>query len=287
MVRKNRQQRGGEKVGPPNSHYHFFMLPAGPEAKKALFDAIVRRPKPTAVADLADLDRISRGHSSNNATVEPPCMGEKYMDDNKSPGDSSDDGFIDVTTLEEAVLAAATSTDDQKSFADDKQPFSLVPPPPQSFFCGICYDAIHDFFAVSSNCSCEAFDCCKLCASTYLAGKIKERAVSPDLLVCPGGCKAALSTEDVARVLQTGNLSDAAELQGTFDAATAEARAIRAERDARLRRIMPAVSDAASDIIRGAGLSLWSYRSGAGRCPGCRVIIEKNGGCKRWMMMIK
>jgi hypothetical protein len=66
------------------------------------------------------------------------------------------------------------------------------------------------------------------------------------------------------------------DLLSRFDEAMKAQALIDAERDRRLTRWMPSIKDTASDVA----LSCWSISKDTRRCPGCRNLIEKNGGCQ-------
>lgn len=119
---------------------------------------------------------------------------------------------------------------------------------------------------------------CRSCALSYLQVKVAERAVGP-ALACPGGCGEVLTAADVQAFLapaRSGNEAGSRALLAQFNEAHGAAAAVATARDRRLRRWLPSASDVAEDLQ----FALWRWERDAQRCPGCKIGIEKNGGCQ-------
>mmetsp|Transcript_26659 Transcript_26659/g.34627 ORF Transcript_26659/g.34627 Transcript_26659/m.34627 type:complete len:357 (-) Transcript_26659:302-1372(-) len=147
--------------------------------------------------------------------------------------------------------------------------------------CNICFDDDASLIeSLHSNPCGGTFKCCELCAFTYLAHKINEKDVSSVSLTCPLGCKVPLTSNYVHKIIE-GVQNPQLKTQQTklllkYDEAIKDQEKLEEERNRRLRRRLPSIKETATDIA----LSCWSLSKDTRRCPGCRNLIEKNGGCQ-------
>jgi hypothetical protein len=98
-------------------------------------------------------------------------------------------------------------------------------------------------------------------------------------LACPGGCGEVLTAADVQAFLapaRAGNETGISALLAQFNEAQDATAAVASARDRRLRRWLPSASDVAQDLQ----FALWRWGRDARRCPGCKIVIEKDGGCQ-------
>ena len=162
-----------------------------------------------------------------------------------------------------------------------------VPLPPRTptnnmLECCICYESMPASSTSTSLHSANPCDSahfvCRGCAYMYLKNKVEERTVGPNLH-CPANCGEVLAADDVRNFLNSANESNYAawhvlleKFNETYKAATA----VESARDRRLRRWLPLATDVATDVK----FALWRCGHDARRCPGCKIIIEKNGGCQ-------
>jgi len=112
----------------------------------------------------------------------------------------------------------------------------------------------------------------------YLKTKVEEKAVGSNL-TCPGNCGEVLTVEDVRSFLNSYDESNRASwylLLRKFNEAHEAATAMESARDRRLRRWLPSATDVAADMK----FAIWWCGRDARRCPGCKIVIEKNGGCQ-------
>lgn len=150
-----------------------------------------------------------------------------------------------------------------------------------SGMCDICFDETTDVLQASVHeknpCS---FRCCPTCVVTYLSIKIHEKDVNSSSLTCPGGCSEPLSQTDIQAILKNVKSDDdnnkGIELLLSYETAMQTQIKIESERNRRLNRMFPSVKETLSDIA----FSCWSMSQNTRRCPGCRTLIEKNGGCQ-------
>lgn len=130
--------------------------------------------------------------------------------------------------------------------------------------CGLCFDDSSDFF---NHDGCSGVAVCVPCARTFLKIKVTGREASP--WYCPAGCQSNLTPEIIRKYLPEENLVE-------YDEFLQHHKSMMAQRDQRLRRILPSPTD----MVDNLAFMAWSSSIGAKRCPGCRVLIEKNGGCQ-------
>jgi hypothetical protein len=147
--------------------------------------------------------------------------------------------------------------------------------------CNICFeDNVSLLQTLHTENSCGNYKCCEACAFTYLSHKILEKDVSSVSLTCPVGCKAPMTSFDVHRIILNAKNPEFQKLRpdllSRFDEAMKAQSLIDTQRDQRLQRRFPSITETASDIA----LSCWSVSKDTRRCPGCRNLIEKNGGCQ-------
>jgi len=148
--------------------------------------------------------------------------------------------------------------------------------------CCICYDTMPSSSTPTSLHSANPCDSahfvCRGCAYMYLKTKVEEKAVASNL-TCPGNCGEFLTVEDVRSFLDSADENDHAAwhvLLAKFNEAHEAANAVETARDRRLRRWLPSATDMAADMK----FALWRCGHNARRCPGCKTVIEKNGGCQ-------
>jgi hypothetical protein len=124
---------------------------------------------------------------------------------------------------------------------------------------------------------CLNMRCCDTCAFDYLSHKIHAKDVSETSLRCPG-CVEPLSSTDVHRVLNGIRIQavERTDLLARYNDAMAAQSQIERSRDKRLQSFFPNINDTFDDL----NLSCWSMNNDTRRCPGCRFLIEKNGGCQ-------
>mmetsp|Transcript_44786 Transcript_44786/g.57362 ORF Transcript_44786/g.57362 Transcript_44786/m.57362 type:complete len:303 (-) Transcript_44786:256-1164(-) len=150
----------------------------------------------------------------------------------------------------------------------------------EKFECEICLDSINETVNFHSNRICN-FKCCKVCASTFLEGKILEHQVND--LVCPSLiCDDSITSEDVTRILTNTieNQEKCKTLLKAYQDAYNETVQLRKDRDQRLHAPYSVkFKNFCSDQVDVVRLGMWRATKDSKRCPGCRMIIEKNGGC--------
>mmetsp|Transcript_19961 Transcript_19961/g.58306 ORF Transcript_19961/g.58306 Transcript_19961/m.58306 type:complete len:561 (-) Transcript_19961:26-1708(-) len=114
--------------------------------------------------------------------------------------------------------------------------------------------------------------CCEECLVTYIKTSVDSDTVRSDGLKCPNyDCGAYLPESKLAGV---GSLSQ--DVLDKYRVRVADKAALLAARDARLRQFFPSFSDVVADVQ----FSRWQHGRETRRCPGCRSLIEKNGGCQ-------
>ena len=274
---------------------HSHIESPGPEARAALLDQIIHvKLTNTARAGLL-LEHANSVLGSAGRLTELSASPERSFSESvlRSEGEKAEDAspwaqlpfhhydFGMGSTIEQdhslpPLLTPAVAASSATTAITTSAPSS------DELLCGICLDTFSlgsRRFSLHTRHPC-ATPACNDCAATFLRFKIAEKAVGPETLLCPCNCKEPLAPDDVRRFLaQPNEALDAAEaeaLRAAFDAAHAEATALLATRDQRLRRVLPRMSEMREDLV----FSLWRSGRDVRRCPGCRIIIEKSGGCQ-------
>ena len=144
--------------------------------------------------------------------------------------------------------------------------------------CCICFETIPSYtsIVVHTQNPCGVM-VCRTCLVTFLTVKIKAKEVGDETLKCPSdNCNESITIADVRKHIgYTHNRRGQDALFQEYVRARTETDRITAERDKRLRKFIPNAKDWADDIA----FSCWKSSKDVKRCPGCRYVIEKTGGC--------
>jgi hypothetical protein len=148
--------------------------------------------------------------------------------------------------------------------------------------CEICLDSLEESISFHLSRPCR-FRCCRSCASTFIEGKIKDHQLSN--LQCPSLiCDQQIKVDDLKRIItltQRDNETKKQSLLKAFDEVYKEEMVIQEARDRRLYASFPKkVKNFVSDQVDVMKLSMWRASKDSKRCPGCRMVIEKIGGCR-------
>jgi len=150
----------------------------------------------------------------------------------------------------------------------DPEASALPPAPPHR--CCVCLDDCGDRIHPPGTNGCDAW-CCDECMATYVKTSVEGNVLTGEGLKCPNfDCGAILPS---AKINGLRGLSK--DTIQKYEERVAEKATLQSSRDARLRRLLPTFGDLAADLQ----FSHWQNGRDVKRCPGCRTVIEKNGGC--------